>query len=205
MIPRRIIRSVPEQTSDQVEDFWRGIQALHPGWEFVTFRDPLPRAAFPLTSPWWPRCQSGAQLAGLVRLEALWASGGIWCDSDYEGYRPFTPLLGCEAFAAWEDANVVPDAVMGSEAGHPAIKECIVLALARIQTESQDWQTGNGAWATGPGVTTAVLPGRDDVTLLGPESFYPVHYTEKERLLTERHWRDNPATYGVHHWAASWL
>ena len=42
-----------------------------------------------------------------------------------------------------------------------------------------------------------------DVTLLGPESFYPYHYTEKHRR-TEDHGA-NPATFGAHHWAGSWL
>lgn len=202
MIPRRIIRSVPAHTTDEVEHFWDIARTLHPHWEMVTYRDPIDPARFPLTSPVWPLAKNGAQLAGLVRLEAVLTTGGIWCDSDIELFRSLCPLLHHQAFAAWEDANVVPDAMFGAEAGHPAIRACLELAVQRIQSTSADWRTGNGAWSTGPGVFTTILPGRDDVTLLGPESFFPVHYTAKEQTRT---FIPGPDTYGIHHWAASWL
>lgn len=203
MIPRRLIRSVPEHANEEQERLWRIACDLHPGWEQVTYRDPIDPTGFPITAGAWHLCGSGAQLAGLVRLEALWSPGGIWIDSDVELFRPLDPLLDCRAFAAWEDANTVPDAVLGAEAGHPAIRACIEEALRRISTPSTDWRTGHGAWSTGPGVMTSLLPGRDDVTLLGSESFYPYHYTEKERAGED--WAANPATFGAHRWAGSWL
>lgn len=204
MIPRRIIRSVPAATTAEVEAFWSKAQDLHPGWELATYRDPIDPDGFPLTSPDWHRCTSGAQLAGLVRLEALYHHGGIWLDSDVEVYRPLDPLLGCQAFACWEDTEVVPDAVLGAEAHHPAIEECISLALARLRSARSDWRTGSGAWATGPGVTTTVLPGRSDVLLLPPGSFYPYNYRELARRH-EDHAKANPWAFGAHHWAGSWL
>jgi hypothetical protein len=82
MIPRRLIRTVPEQTVDEVEGFWSRVVELHPGWEHVTYRDPIDAALFPVTSPLWGRCRSGAQRAGLIRLEALARVGGIYLDSD---------------------------------------------------------------------------------------------------------------------------
>lgn len=202
MIPPRIIRSVPAETPDEIEGWWKIATDLHPGWDMVTFRDPIDPTAFPLTSPVWPLAKSGAQLAGLVRLEALWHTGGVWLDSDVELFKPLTPLLHCDAFAGWEDANVVPDAVLGARAFHPAILACINEAIRRIQTDDLDWRTGNGAWSTGPGVTTLVLPTFDDVLLLPPASFYPVHYTDKH--LTRSH-VPAPCSFGVHHWNASWL
>lgn len=202
MIPCRIIRSVPEHTTAEVEHFWEIARNLHPHWEMVTYRDPIDPRLFPLTSSVWPLAKHGAQLAGLIRLEAVWSVGGIWCDSDVELFRSLDPLVELQAFAAWEDLNVVPDAVFGAEARHPAIKACLDLAIERIQSDSTDWRTGNGAWSTGPGVFTTILPGREDVTLLGPEAFYPVHYTAKE---TTRSFVPGADTYGIHHWAGSWL
>lgn len=207
MIPARLIRTVPTDTSDEVEAFWDGAAALHPGWEMVTYRDPIDPVLFPMTSPHWERCTTGAQLAGLIRLEALWHRGGIYIDSDFECFRPFTPLLGVPAFAGWEDAKTVPDAVIGAEPGHLAIGCCLHLAILRLTNDkarADDWKQGRGAWSTGPGVTTTTLPGRDDVLLLAPGSLYPYHYTEKQR----RH--DNlralhPYAFGAHHWHASWL
>lgn len=196
-IPRRFLRTVPDRSREDVEQWWRRFGELHHGWEFVTYRDPLDPRQFPLTADAWPRCTNGAQIAGLVRLEALWHHGGIYVDSDMVPYRSFGPLLVCEAFAAWEDAKVVPDAVIGARAGHPAIRECITLALERLEL---------GAWESGPGVTTEVFPGRDDVLLLPPGSLYPVHYLEKRRLTDrEVNGSRDPWCLASHQWHGSWL
>lgn len=203
MIPRILHRTVPAETAAEAEQFWAKAVALHPGWEHHTWRDPLDSAEFPITSPHWWRCMTGAQLAGLVRLEVLWNHGGIYIDSDVELVRPLDPLCQLDAFAAWEDAQCVPDAVLGARPQHPAVKDMLDLAVRRLKSDSTDWRTGNGAWATGPGVTTTVLPGRDDVLLLPPGSFYPYHYTEKHRRGED--WAALPWCFGAHHWAASWL
>lgn len=205
MIPHRFIRSVPEHTTSEIENFWDHIGWLHPGFEMFTYRDPIDPSHFPITSALWDTYHvGGAQLAGLVRLEALATTGGIWLDSDVELYRPLTPLLGCQAFACWEDEHTVPDAVIGAEAQHPAILQCVDLAVSRLATSSDDWRTGNGAWSTGPGVTTTVFPNRADVLLLPPGSFYPYHYTQKQRRGDD-HRTNQPWAFGAHHWFGSWL
>ena len=204
MIPPRLIRTVPAETSYQVEGWWQQACRLHPHWQHITLRDPLDPRDFPLTSPYWDRCQTGAQLAGLVRLEALLTLGGVYIDSDVELFRPLDILRRVPAFAAYEDAKVIPDAVLGAEQHHPAIRLCLMMACARMESSSSDWRTGNGAWSTGPGVTTHVLAARDDVLLLPPGSFYPYHYTEKERA-SEDFRTLQPWAFGAHHWAASWL
>lgn len=197
MIPRILHRTVPAVTTEEVESFWHGACALTRGWEHRTWRDPLDPADFPNTSRLWSSCNSGAQLAGLVRLEVLFHHGGVYIDSDVELYRPLDPLLGCAAFAAWEDQRTVPDAVLGAEPGHVAIGMALTLACHRVSI-------GDGAWGSGPGVTTELLPGRADVLLLPPGSFYPYHYTERARRREDHRGR-NPWAFGAHHWHASWL
>lgn len=194
-IPRVLHRTVPARTPAKVDAWWRLAGELHPGWTLLDHRDPLDPAEWPETGDLWPECTSGAQKAGLIRLEALWRWGGIYIDSDVELYRSLEPLLGTRAFAVWEDQKVVPDAVLGAVPKHPAVKTMLALAREAVLA-------GGGAWASGPGVTTAVLPGRDDVLLLPPGSFYAVHYTEKHRLRT----RGDPAPweFGAHHWHHSW-
>jgi hypothetical protein len=193
VIPKRLIRVVPEVTTAEVEGFWRHACGLHPSWQHVTLRDPIDRAAFPMTSPYWANCTAGAQLAGLVRLEALWHVGGIYLDSDVELYRALDELLVCEAFAGWEDANTVPDAVLGAEAHSPFIERCLQGALLALD---------EGPWASGPGAVTAASRGKADVLLLPPGSFYPYHYSERHRRHEDHR---SPWTFGAHHWAASWL
>jgi len=201
VIPARLIRTVPEQTSAEVEGFWSKACDMHLRWEHVTYREPIDPKWFPLTGPSWGLCTSGAQKAGLIRLEILLSGGGIYLDSDVELYRPLDSLLGLRGFAAWEDPSTVPDAILGAEPDHPAIRECLRLALERLRTADRGWRF---AWETGPGVTTAVLPDRTDFTLLPPGSFYPYHYTERARRH-EDHAAANPWAFGAHHWNASWL
>lgn len=194
MIPRRLVRTVPTETSAEVEAWWDHACDLHPRWECLTLRDPLDAADFPATASVWPLATSGAQLAGLIRLDYLYAHGAIYLDSDVELFRPLDPLLQHHAFAAYEDDFYIPDAVLGAEAGHPAIRACLELAVALVGN-------GAGASASGPRVTTAVLKDRDDVTILPRESFFPIGYWEKDRLDG---FTPGPDNYGLHHWAFSW-
>lgn len=203
MIPRRLVRTVPATTDSGVERFWEQACKLHPDWEHVTHRDPLTIDEWPLTARAWHRCRSGAQLAGLVRLETLWHHGGIYIDSDLELYRSLEPFTGLRGFSIWEDPNTAPDFVLGAEPEHPAIRECIEAALWRISSDSTDWRTGNGAWSTGPGVTTTVLPDRDDWLMLPPGSFAPYHYSQRNKRHHD-HRADQPWSYGAHHWRHSW-
>lgn len=203
MIPARLLRTVPEHTTAEVEAFWSHACDLHPTWEHVTHREPIDPAWFPLTGHLFDRCRSGAQKAGLIRLELLLHGGGVYLDSDVQLYRPLDALRPLGGFAAWEDPDTVPDAVLGAEAEHPAIRECLRLAIERLTSDGGDWRTGNGAWSTGPGVTTTVLPGRDDFALLPPGSFYPYHWNEKQRRH-EDHATAQPWAFGAHHWHHSW-
>jgi len=195
-IPRILHRTVPADTSDEVEAWWTRFGELHPGWDLRTYREPIDPADWPLTGDLFDRCQNGAQKAGLIRLEALHRDGGVYVDSDCEPFRPLEPLLDNQAVAAWEDANVVPDAVLLAKPGHPAFKEMIERARAVIES-------GGDAWASGPGVSTAILPGRDDVLLLPPGAFYPMHYLDRQsrqQVVDER----APWSFLIHHYAHSW-
>lgn len=198
-LPRILHRVVPERIDEQAERWWAEFAAMHPGWELRTHRDPLDPAAWSLTSPWWHRCRNGAELADLVRLEALLRWGGIYVDEDVQPFRPLDPLLPLSAFAAWEDERTVPNAVMGAAPDHPAIRACLDLAIERIDRPT---------WDRGPGVTTAVLPGRADVLLLPPGSFYAVHYRDPARaakMADPKLPARQPWAFVLHHYAGSWL
>lgn len=198
MIPHRLIRVVPADTTEQVEAWWDQACDLHPGWEHLTFRDPIDPARFPLTSPFWGLCGTGAQMAGLVRLEAVFHFGGWYCDSDVEMLRPLDPLCCAEFVAGWEDGITIPDFMFGAARGHYVTK---ILLEAACRSVAQ----GQGAWASGPGVFTDCLRGRTDVLLLPPQAFAPYHYTEKDRVdwtgMADRF----PYSWAAHHWAASWI
>lgn len=205
VIPRRLVRVVPETTTEQVEEWWEEACKHHPDWDHVTLRDPIDPDLFPITSADWDRCTSGAQLAGLIRLEEIHHRGGIYIDSDVEVFRSFDPLLAAGMFAAWEDPDTIPDAVFGAYPNHPATGVMLAAALDRLRSGDSNWRHGSGAWSTGPGVFTTVLPGRDDVLLLPPGSFYPYHWSRKDEDRGRDHKREQPWCFAAHHWAASWL
>lgn len=197
-IPKIIHRVVPVKTDPQTEVWWELFGDIHYEWEMKTWRDPLNPEEFPITRHLWRKVQNGAQLADLVRLEVLLKYGGIYVDSDIEPVRHLEPFLETGAFAAWEDARVVPNAVMGASPGHPAIAAALDLMLVRVPGPT---------WWAGPGVTTALFPARDDVVCFEEETFYPVHYNdpERDRKFAEFKMDDHPNTFGIHWYAGSWL
>lgn len=195
-IPRILHRTVPVETSDEIEAWWAEFERLHPGWDCKTYREPIDPAEWPLTGDLLARCQNGAQKAGLIRLEALHRDGGIYVDADVKPFRSLEPLLQCEAFAGWEDETTVPDAVLGARKEHPAIQEMI--AKARTSIEG-----GGDAWLSGPGVSTATLPGRTDVILFPPGAFYPFHYLEKSKSAGVNA-DPPPYAFVAHQWHHSW-
>jgi hypothetical protein len=195
VIPRRLIRVVPEKTTDEVEEWWLGALKLHPGWGHVTRRDPIDPSRFPLTSPHWDKACSGAQLADLVRAEELYQRGGIYLDSDIEVYRSFEPLMNVAGFAGWEDEQHIPNFVMGFQPRHPAIEAVVHGAIEHMS---------EGTWAGSVGVTTAVFKDRTDMLLLPPQSFAPYHYRIKKFVDTDQVRRDNPWAFCAHHWRHSW-
>lgn len=196
-IPRILHRTVPAERAPEVDAWWKTAKDLHPGWTFMSHEDPLDPADWPETGDLWPRCHSGAQKAGLIRLEALYRWGGIYLDSDVELFRSLEPLLGVDAFAGFEDPKVIPDAVLGARPGHPAF--AVMLEKAR-----ESILAGGLSWASGPGVTNTVLRDRPDVLLLPPGSFYPYHYSRKDEDRDLDHRALSPWAFGAHHWRHSW-
>ena len=203
-IPAIIHRTVPTQTDDQVEEWWRSFQIVNEprDWEFKTWRDPLDPDDWPETGDLWDRCPTGAQKAGLIRLEAIWTHGGIYVDSDVECYRGLSPLLniGC-FFAGWEDHKTIPDAVFGAPPGHPVTAE--LLDAARRSVER-----GDDPWQSGPGVFTKVLPkavARGEALLFPPGTWYPFHWSRKDKDRKKDHKQDQPWSLMAHHWRGSWL
>jgi hypothetical protein len=190
-IPKILHRVVPETSPPEAERWWAEFGRLHPEWTLMTHRDPLRPADWPKTSRYWAKVRNGAQLADLVR-------GGVYVDQDMQPFRSLDPLLSVEAFAAWEDERCVPNAVLGARPGHPAIQRCLDLCIRR---------QSKGTWAAGAGVTTEVLPGRADVLLLPPESFYAVHYKDPDRSAKMAGFnpKQNPWAFALHHYFGSWL
>jgi hypothetical protein len=190
---------VPEHPGEQAQRLWERACALHPDWEHVDLREPVDPTDFPLASHLWATCDSGSQKSDLIRAEELFHRGGVYVDSDVDCYRPFDPLLGLAGFAGYEDTDSMCTAVMGFEPGHPAVE---ALLMGGIERHAE------GAYLAAIGVANTVFPGRNDMALLPPGSFYPIHYKTRWANEVPRRWvirKEHPWAYAAHLWDGSWL
>lgn len=204
MIPRRFTRCVPEVTTPQVEAWWEQFAELNPSADMVTVRDPIPPDSWPLLGHLHARATSGAQLAGFVRLEAVWRWGGWYVDSDVEPVRPFGPLDDGSGrlVIGTEDGTHLTDAVFGAPPKHPALEAVIAHVASLYVSTSPDTRELPGAQATGPLATTHVLRHRTDVRIVPRDTFYPYSYLDRDGANDDH--RSNPAVHAIHHWHFSW-
>jgi mannosyltransferase OCH1-like enzyme len=165
-------------------DTWR---QHHPGWTVRLWTDsdaPEPAGS--------ERARNLGERTDLIRYEILRRHGGVYVDTDVECLRPLDGLLtGVAAFAAYEVPGRLCNAVLGSIPGHPAFARASQFAGITC---------GYGTYpeATATTFLTYILEACDDVTLFGPERFYPRLWNGARNL-------GNEPPYADHHWGASWL
>lgn len=213
-IPHRIIRVIPANPGVEVEGWWHRFAELHPGWDMRTVVDPIDPMDWPLLGRWHHLATSGAQLAGMVRLEAVHRWGGWYMDSDMEPVRHLGPLQHPgRVVIGTEDGIHLTDAAFGAPPRHPAIR-AVIDHVDQLYRDALGDTEGRlpGAQATGPLATTVVLGRRaappqglgdpGDVVVLPREAFYPYSYTEKHRAGEDH--ASNPGVYAIHRWHFSW-
>lgn len=78
------------------------------------------------------KAKKWAFVADYIRLYALYSEGGLYLDSDVEVIKSFDKYLGHSFFSGTEPYIIdnkmyydVEAAIMGAEAGHPFLKECL--------------------------------------------------------------------------------
>lgn len=188
-----------EPVPERAEGFWDTFKIFHPTWAFKTVTDsgdmPWMR---PSIRKVFDRCTTHAGRSDVVRYEALYHFGGVYVDTDVECLKPFDELLTPGTpFAGWEDERLVCPTVIGCPAEHPALGDLLDI-LPEWFDNRPDAPPNH---ATGPYLFTACWRWRDDVRLLPPLAFYPVHWSNKKEL-------GHPypaASFAVHHWDAGWL
>lgn len=192
MIPRILHFTVPDRIAPEQQRAIEQAAELHPHWEVKVWRDPLDPADFRL-SGLWPRVNSGAQLADLIRIEVVHRYGGVYLDSDVWLRKSLDDLAEHhQFFVASEDGQRATNAVFGATRGHPALETMI----EELHARPPDW-TLPPTVTTGPEFFSRVLRWRGDVTLLPRETFYPHNWNERPGAVA-------PQTYGVHQWRGSW-
>lgn len=213
MIPKRLIRTLPLEVNDMMEESWAGATALHPEWVHVTLLGHFPNPpyapeTFPLTSHMWGKLPSGGVLADLMRAEDLYTRGGFYIDSDVTVFKPFDNLLGHSAVLGYEPGrrpggiNTLCNATMGFAPGHPGLLAYIKAVEDRLGKEKNTYRLGVHLFSD-------VLSQYPDVFVLPPGSFYPYSWHQREKYApwTELHAKlpeTHPWAYSAHHWASRW-
>ena len=147
-----------------------------------------------------------SKLSNLVRLQALYAEGGIYLDTDVEVLRDFSPLLHDKCFVGFQQEEETVDwvntAVLGARPGHPFLKRCVNL------TEKAFEETGE--FLRSPTIATTILKEMglreygmqeaEEMTVYPVEYFYPYPWFGKfeQGCIKEN-------TYCVHFWEGTWL
>lgn len=169
---------------------------LHPDWEFILWNDEnLPEL---INQKLFNKTKEIVVRADLLKLELLYSYGGIFIDTDFECYKNIEPLLsGIECFSCGERPGIIGNAIMGSLPGHPSFKKLINNVEENI---NENMPYGPNI-KTGPVYLTKTLT-PEEIYLFPTEYFFPVpagHSIEPNmgHLF--------PKSYGVHHWAASWV
>ncbi|KAF8702793.1 hypothetical protein HU200_032624 [Digitaria exilis] len=127
----------------------------------------------------------GQNLSNLLRLALLYRYGGVYLDADVVVLRPFSGLrnaIGAQAVdettGRWRRLN---NAVMVFDRGHPLLRDFIAEFAAAF--DGSKWGH-NGPYLVSRVVAATLLrrrspgPGIDDLTVLPPRAFYPVHWSK---------------------------
>src|SRR3954447_2809001 len=175
----------PNPIPEEYERYRQAWLDHHPGWKMqVWTEDNLPEGL--RRSEVYEKLRAPAERANILRLELLSREGGVYVDTDFECLKPIEPLIDdAELFITMAKPDRINNALMGSVPGHPVIEQ----ALNEIRPVEY---FGHDKAATGTRFLDGLMLGRDGVTLLDHELFYP--QTEEGR-------RD---AYALHHMARSW-
>jgi mannosyltransferase OCH1-like enzyme len=145
-----------------------------------------------------------SNVSNFVRLHSLYTIGGIYFDTDFEVIKRFDFLDEVDVFCGFEDKRpLVNSAVLGSPKNEPLLFDCINYLIKNFDgLESSN--------LSGPELITTVLNSYGlgsvnqnrirNITIFPTHYFYPYAW---DKSFTFASLKDN--TYGIHHWAKTWV
>ena len=184
-----------EPLRDDLQHYGETWRNHHPGWEIRLWTDDdLPE--FGLTDA-LEHGRHQAERADVLRYELLKRFGGVYVDIDIECLRSLEPLIERSRYLRhYKCQERVSNGILGAVPGHPLFERASREAALRIGV-------GTIPSATGPPFFAELVQDFPEVTLYGPEKFFPYLWTERHRA--HEHF---PEAYAVHHWwgdrAESW-
>jgi hypothetical protein len=153
-----------------------------------------------------------AFVADLVRLKVLYDIGGIYLDTDMLLCQNLNSFLKYPCFFGSEDVNHISCGIIGAQARHTFIKECISKYDHLIQTKSIEWSD-----ISIPKLVTQIFRENydyrnvfnskiyfDDLTIFPSIYFYSLPYSRRLESNIDL-CLDNNKIYAVHLWDESWI
>jgi glycogenin glucosyltransferase len=201
------------------QESWR---RAHPQWEYRLWTD-ADLGNFPHSEDHrshllalMDNAGSWVEKSDVLRLDVLYAFGGLYVDTDFECLRPFDSLHHRFAFfAGLSNTGTVElcNGLMGSAAKHPLVGRLIT----SMKVEPSPVPTAMDIIGrSGPGHTTRVLMEASladggalslptTCGLLPTAFFYPLPNSMRglQRQQDKRVYV-TPETFAMHHWACSW-
>ena len=162
--------------------------------------------------------------ADYIRLYAVYTEGGIYLDSDVEVLKPFDDLLSSRSFIGFEAATEkIEAAIFGAEKGCEWCKKAMEFYDNRHF--EVDKQGGINTAYIAPNiineslkqlfpdfpeipVKTPIKIHDNELTVCPSKFFSPIMYDLEKSYTTEKdvakRYRENPETYCIHRFNASW-
>lgn len=137
--------------------------------------------------------------ADILKTELLYRMGGIVVDCDMECFKPIDPIMDeVRIFSCGEREGIVGNAIFGATKGHPLVKKLIDNIPISIKT----YKDYGPNIKTGPSFMTAMWGDEPKVKMLPTHYYFP---TSPGTVTPPKKAHLFPRSYGLHHWAASWV
>lgn len=196
-IPKILHFVETREIADSIERCIKRAKDLNPSWSIRVWTDPYNQMRGDLRR-YLNKANCGAQIADLFRLEAVYAEGGVYLDTDMFLHKSLDCLTSFDRpiFCA-NGYGGVANCFFASPPGHPAVGAIVSFLL---QNEP-DWRHPPNE-TTGPMLFTTVLRRRTDIFLLPRVTFLPYRHDDPperrrpHRLsfaehLGEHSWKDS--------------
>jgi mannosyltransferase OCH1-like enzyme len=185
---------IPLEFKYYIETF----KKLHPNWDYHFWTDyTLPVNSF-INKELFKKTEGYVLKVDMARFEILRLFGGVYADTDFEFYKNIENLIeNLDIFSAGEKKGIIGNAIFGSVPNHPLLTK-ILKAMPQSIVENEQYGPNI---RTGPVFLTKLLKD-DDLTVFGPELFFPAPAGHKTSAGKSEMF---PNAYANHHWAASWV
>lgn len=183
----------------QYEAWWEGLRELHPGWEFKTWSSGEEAREWLWNGHLWDKVNPMAGRTDLLRYEIIAREGGVYVDTDIQGFKSLDPL--CEddrPFVGWESPDRLCPTVIGSPPDHYCSKELVQGLRSWVESHLSE---KDPVIQTGPIYLTQAWQFKREVRRLPMSYFYGVGPTERKLL---KRFTPTPDTYLLHHWTKGW-